>query len=507
MTETLFRQVRTRFAPSPTGHLHLGNAHTALFAWLFARRHGGSFVLRFEDTDLDRGVPGAAEAILEDLRWLGLDWDEGPDLGGPYGPYRQSERRALYQEAATRLQAAGLAYACYCTPEELATCRAGALSRGEPPRYDSRCRDLSPAEAERKTSELAAAGLKPALRFRLPEEDREIVVDDLIHGPTHFHIRDLDDFVLVRPNGTPLYNFAVTVDDWSMAITHVVRGEEHLPNTPRQLLLFEALGAAAPRFAHLPMLLGPGRRKLSKREQATTLRQYRDEGYLPEAVLNYLALLGWSDPSGRELLSRQELIAAFDLERVGKAAAAFDPERLARMNREYLRRLTPEELWDRLLPFLQQTWGGARPAGGEAERLRTAAVALREEGGTLTGLAGALQPFRDGAGPLREPEAERLLSGDQVPVVLSAATTVLRSVSPTEWRVETVGAALHRLPARLGLGAAKVFRPLRAALTGRASGPELPLIVALLGRDVTLARLDPFASHGYNQAKGEDRAE
>ncbi|HHW14260.1 MAG TPA: glutamate--tRNA ligase [Firmicutes bacterium] len=484
------KRVRTRFAPSPTGRLHLGNVHTALFAWLFARRNGGEFIVRFEDTDAERLVPGAEEEILADLRWLGLDWDEGPDRGGPYGPYRQSERTPLYAQAARRLSESGAAYECFCSPEELAERRAAALARGEPPRYDGRCRNLSPAERERRRAELAAVGRRPALRFRLPEEDREIAVRDLIHGTTVFHTRDLDDFLLVRPNGTPLYNFAVVVDDWSMAITHVLRAEEHLSNTPRQLLLFEALGAEAPVFAHLPMLMGPGRRKLSKREQAVSVREYREEGYLPEALLNFLALLGWSDPEGRELLTKEELLQAFSLDRVGKAGAVFDPEQLAWLNRQHLRGLAPADLWKRLFPFLEPPEGLLwPPEESELQRLQNAAAVLREDGSTLSALARALEPYFGGVHPPHEPEADRLLQAKHVPVVLNKASAALAQLSEADWRPELLSAALHRLPAELDLRPGQVFRPLRAALTGRTSGPELPVAVWLLGRPLALARL------------------
>ncbi|MGE5554048.1 MAG: glutamate--tRNA ligase [Betaproteobacteria bacterium] len=497
-----FHQVRTRFAPSPTGHLHLGNVHTALFAWLFARNAGGTFLVRFEDTDLERLIPGAEEAILEDLRWLGLDWDEGPDLGGAYGPYRQSERGDHYARAAARLLEAGHAYHCFCTPEELAERRAAALARGEPPRYDGRCRRLSRAEAARRRQELAAAGRQPALRFRLPDEEREIVIQDLIHGPTTFHTRDLDDFLLVRPNGVPLYNFAVVVDDWTMAITHVIRAEEHLSNTPRQVLLFEALGAPVPAFAHLPMLLGPGHRKLSKREQATTLRQYRDEGYLPEALLNYLALLGWSAPSGREFLSKQELVEAFTLDRVGKSAAVFDRERLAWLNREYLRQLGADDLWLRLCPFLEACGAPLIGAEEERERLRRAMQVFRGEVSTLAALARELQPYLRARRLVPEGEAAQLLLGADVPTVLARAEAILRLVPEEEWQPERLSVVLHRLPSELGWGVGKVFRPLRAALTGRSSGPELPVVLWLLGKELTLARLG-----AYNQVVSEDRAE
>lgn len=479
--------VRTRFAPSPTGELHLGNVHTALFAWAYARRAGGSFVVRFEDTDAERLVPGAEEAILGDLRWLGLDWDEGPDRGGPYGPYRQTERLDLYAEAAGRLLAEGRAYHCFCSAEDLARRREEALRRGEPPRYDGRCRDLPAEEVHRRLAALEAAGERPALRFRLPDERRELVVDDLVHGPTAFDLADLDDFLLVRPTGMPLYNFAVVVDDASMAITHVIRAEEHLSNTPRQVLLFEALGAPVPRFAHLPMLLGPGRRKLSKREAATALGQYREAGYLPQAVLNFLALLGWSDPEGREFLSAAELCARFSLDRVGRSAGIFDPERLRWMNREYLRRLTPEALWAALCPFLARRGHLAGDSG--EERLRAAAFALREEAGDLVELAELLDPFWPGPSPAPDAEAAKALASEAAGPALRAAGTLLADLAEGEWSRPVLNERLHALPPVLGLGPGKVFRPLRAALTGRTSGPELALVLWLLGRDLALARL------------------
>jgi nondiscriminating glutamyl-tRNA synthetase len=310
----------------------------------------------------------------------------------------------------------------------------------------------------------------------------------------------------------PLYNFAVVVDDVSMAITHVIRAEEHLSNTPRQLLLFAALGAAVPQFAHLPMLLGPGRRKLSKREAATALRQYREAGYLPEAVLNFLALLGWSDPDGREFMSAAELCDRFSLDRVGRAAGVFDAERLRWMNREYLRRTAPEALWPALRPFLVQA-GGDLPGGADEARLRDAAWHLREEAGDLVELAQVLLPFWPGPAPAPEPEAAKTLAGETAEPSLRAAYSALSELEGSEWSRSRVAEALHALPPALGLGPGKVFRPLRAALTGRTSGPELALIVWLLGRDLTLARvgakgpLQRRPGSAYNQGIGEDREE
>ncbi|MBE3575202.1 MAG: glutamate--tRNA ligase, partial [Firmicutes bacterium] len=312
--------VRVRFAPSPTGYLHIGNVHTALFSWLFARHNGGRFVLRIEDTDVDRSEARYEAAILDELRWLGLDWDEGVDKGGPYGPYRQSERLELYAQYAQRLLDTGHAYWCYCTREEIEAQRDAALRAGRAPRYNGHCRRLSEAERRRREQ----AGIKPVLRFRVPDTGGDIVVEDLIRGPIRFSLADLDDFVLVRSNGVPLYNLAVTVDDLTMRITHIIRAEEHLSNTPRQILIYQALGEAPPVFAHVSMLLGPDRTKLSKRHGAASISEFRGQGYLPEAILNYLALLGWTPPGGQEILSVPEIIRQFDLGRVSHSPAVFD---------------------------------------------------------------------------------------------------------------------------------------------------------------------------------------
>jgi len=342
------KPVRTRYAPSPTGFPHVGNIRTALFAWLFARHHGGRFIVRIEDTDVARRVEGAVEAILDSLRWLGMDWDEGPEVGGEYGPYFQSQRLELYREAAERLVAQGDAYYCYCSTQRLAEMREEQARRKRSSGYDRRCRDLSDAERAQKEAE----GVTPVVRFRMPREG-QTAFNDIIRGTVVFENSQLDDFVLLKSDGYPTYHLANVVDDHLMEINHVIRAEEWLSSVPRHKLLYQALGYEIPQMAHLPMILGPDRAKLSKRHGAVSITEYQEQGYLPEAMLNFLALLGWSLDDKTELLSRQELIASFSLERVSKTAAIFNQEKLDWMNGVFLRELSHEELSKKIMPFLR----------------------------------------------------------------------------------------------------------------------------------------------------------
>src|SRR5215831_8577759 len=323
--------MRVRFAPSPTGHLHVGNARTAIFNWLLARGHRGTFILRIEDTDVARSTRESEATILRDLKWLGLDWDEGPDVGGAHGPYRQSERLHLYESYAKELLAAGHAYYCFCSTAQLEAERQEALATGRPARYAGTCRGLSVDRAKARI----AAGERPAIRFRVPL--REVAFTDAVRGEVHFHTDVIGDPVIVRADGHPAYNFAVVVDDALMEITHVVRGEDHISNTPRQILLYDALGFAAPTFAHLSLVMGPDHSPLSKRHGATSVAEFRAKGYLPEALVNYLALIGWSPGSGEELLPIAELARRFSLQAVGHSAGVFDEEKLAWANRHYLK--------------------------------------------------------------------------------------------------------------------------------------------------------------------------
>src|SRR3954463_4307176 len=347
---------RVRFAPSPTGQLHVGNARTALFNWLLARGQEGTFILRIEDTDAERSSRESEEAIVRDLRWLGLDWDEGPDIGGAPGPYRQSERLHLYQSYAKELLSAEAAYYCFCTTAQLDADRQDALANGRPARYAGTCRRLSREQAAARL----ASGERPAIRFRVPEE-RDVVFTDAVRGDVRFQADVIGDPIIVRADGTPAYNFAVVVDDALMAVTHVVRGEDHISNTPRQILLYEALGFAPPTFAHLSLVMGPDHSPLSKRHGATSVAEFRGKGYLPEALVNYLALIGWSPGGGDELLPIDELARRFSLDGVGHSAGVFDEEKLAWANRHYLKVADASRLAELVLPYFDEAGIGMTP--------------------------------------------------------------------------------------------------------------------------------------------------
>lgn len=479
--------VRVRYAPSPTGFLHIGGARTALFNWLFARRHGGVFVVRVEDTDVDRSREDLVAPLLDGLRWLGLDWDEGPGVGGPHGPYFQSQRLELYQAEARRLLEAGRAYRCYCTVEELEAMRQEARRRGEASfRYPGRCRDLSPAECAARERE----GRVPVIRFKAPGRG-ETVVQDLIHGEVRFDHQVIDDFILIKSDGTPTYNFAAVVDDHAMRITHVIRGDDHLSNTPRQVLLCEALGYPVPRFAHVPLILGPDRSKLSKRRHGdlVAVDTFRQRGFFPEAVRNYLALLGWSPGDGREILSTEELIEAFDLGRVHKAAAVYDVEKMAWMNGHYMRTLPLDRVAGEALPRLVAA-GLVREPLGEAERAYVWRVVdlVRQRVRTLEELVEASRYFFadvDGY----DPEGVRKRFGRPgVAEVLEAARAALERVEPFE--APRIEQAFRDLCQRLGIGTGELFHPVRLAVTGRTVGPGLFELMELVGRERCLERID-----------------
>ena len=341
-------KIRVRFAPSPTGYLHIGNARTALFNWLFARHYGGCFILRIEDTDTDRHVAEAEGLIIQDLKWMGLDWDEGPDKGGPYGPYRQSDRLDIYQSYAQKLVESGRAYYCYCTPEELEASRQKMLASGQTPQYDGRCLHLS----DEQKKEFEKEGRRPSVRFRTLGD--AVVVNDLIRGEVSFDGQTIGDFIILRSDGRAAYNFAVVIDDIQMEITHVLRGEDHLSNTPRQVLIYQALGFNPPQFGHMPMILGPDRTRLSKRHGATSVVSYREKGYLPEAINNYLALLGWSSPDEEEILPQEKLVQKFTVDRISRSAAIFDLTKLNWMNGNYIREAELDRITRLCIPFLKE---------------------------------------------------------------------------------------------------------------------------------------------------------
>jgi glutamyl-tRNA synthetase len=472
--------VRTRYAPSPTGTLHIGGARTALFSYLYARRHGGVFVLRIEDTDQAREVAGSTEAIMDDLRALGIVWQEGPDVGGPYGPYRQSERLPRYREALAALEARGLAYRCYCTPEELEAVRQAQRAAGKPPRYPGTCRALTADDYR------ARVGQPYVLRLRVPDSG-ETIVDDLIRGRVVFDNAVLNDFVIQKSDGMPVYNFAVVVDDHDMAITHVIRGEEHLSNTPKQLLVYRALGLRPPAFAHVPMILAPDRSKLSKRHGATAVSEYRQMGILPEALVNYLALLGWSPPDGEEFFDVEEAARHFDLDRVQKTAAVYDQKKLVWMNGQYLRRLSEARLATAVRPFLaaigiDPDHPPVRPATDLAGAIRL----TRERAHTLAELAEAMAFLYQPVTTYEEKGVAKHF-GPEAADRLAMLADRLADLDP--WTVAALEAEYNRLAETLGISRALLIHPTRLALTGRTVGPGLFELMEALGRTEAVARL------------------
>ena len=472
--------VRVRFAPSPTGFLHVGGARTALFNWLFARRHGGVFILRIEDTDRTRYVPGAVEDIMSSLRWLGLEWDEGPEVGGPYGPYFQSQRLDIYREYAHRLVKEGRAYYCYCSPERLAALRREQRARKEPPGYDRRCRNLT----ARERAQYEAQGIVPVVRLKVPLEGKTSFYD-LIRGEITVDNRTLDDLVLLKSDGYPTYHLANVVDDHLMEITHVMRADEWIPSTPRHVLLYQAFGWEPPKFAHLPIILSPsGKGKLSKRHGATSVNEFRKQGYLPEAMFNFLALLGWAYDDRTDIFDREQAIARFDLEGVHKAPASFSYDKLEWMNGVYIRRLPPEELALRLLPFY-------REAGFPAdERLLKELVPLIQE--RIKKLADAipLTDFLFVEELSYEPEL-LIQKGMNAQECLAALERVREALAELPaFDKEMLEARLRALAQELGLKTRQLFGLIRVATTGKTVAPPLFGSLSLLGKKRTLARIE-----------------
>ncbi|NPV53243.1 MAG: glutamate--tRNA ligase [Firmicutes bacterium] len=486
------KPVRVRFAPSPTGYLHVGGARTALFNWLFARHHGGRFILRIEDTDVARSTEASTGAIIESMRWLGLDWDEGPVVGGDYGPYFQSERLQVYREHMDRLIENGNAYYCYCTPEELEERRKEAVARGEVPRYDGRCRDLSPSQIRRFQDE----GRRVSVRFMVPEG--ETLIHDLIRGEVKFSNSSVDDFVIMKSDGFPTYNFAAVVDDSLMGMTHIIRAEEHLPNTPKQVMIYRALGYPLPEFAHVPMILGPDRSKLSKRHGATSVTQYRDMGYLPEALVNYLALLGWAYDAEHEIFSTEELIEKFSLEGVSKNAAIFDPKKLEWMNGQYIRMADPDRIMRLAIPFLQS--GGLLPEKAS----KASAGGAKDEEEVDSGVSRVIQLFKDRMKTVKdiveladyfftdnirydEAAVKKFLARPRLAGIFGELIERLGRLEP--FTQEGIEAVMRGLAAELGLKAGDVIHPTRVALTGRAVSPGLFEVMEVLGKETVLKRL------------------
>lgn len=467
--------VRTRFAPSPTGEPHIGNIRTTIFEYLFARHENGKFILRIEDTDKSREVPGSKEKIIEGLKWLGLEWDEGPGVGGPFGPYIQSERLELYQKMAVKLVELGKAYYCFCSPKRLEEVRKAQAEKGEAPRYDQHCRDLSPEECQARLSKKEMA----VIRLKVPEKG-ETSFDDIVRGKVTFQNSEIDDQVLLKSDGYPTYHLAVVVDDHAMEVNYVIRGEEWLSSTPKHILIYQAMGWKTPYYAHAPLILGSDRSKLSKRHGATSLTEYRDKGYLPEALINFLALLGWSPKENRDLFTKEELIKEFSLERIQKNPAIFDMDKLNWFNGQYIRKLDPEELSKRLQPFI--------PSDYDSELVKKVIPLVQDRMVTLKDFI----PLTDFFFKYEiDYDKKLLLQKDRKGgETREALERVLEVIKKSAWKHEDLEKACRGLAEELKWKPGELFMTIRVALTGRTATPPLFETMLVLGKEMTVERLE-----------------
>ncbi|ATY84298.1 glutamate--tRNA ligase [Kyrpidia spormannii] len=475
--------VRVRFAPSPTGALHLGGVRTALLNWLFARHTGGRMVLRIDDTDLARSSEVHLRQILEGFRWLGLSFDEGIEEGGAFGPYRQSQRLEIYRRHLDNLIQRGLAYPCYCSAEELKAARESALKEGRTPRYPGTCRHLAPEERAARE----AAGQRPVYRLRV-DQDQPVVVDDLVRGRVEFAPDQLDDFVIFKSDGWPTYHFATVVDDLEMGITHVIRAEEHLSNTPRHVVLFQLLDGRVPAFAHVPMILAPDRTKLSKRHGATSVDEFRSLGFLPQALVNYCLLLGWSPGDEEEIISLDKAVARFSIDRIVKHAAVYDIRKLEWINGHYLRTMPLDKVWEYARPFFEEA-GFVSPTATEAEIQAAQARldAVRERVHTLVEAVDAVSYFYRPVTEYDPKGVRKHLQRPETADLLQEARKVLEGAE--SWDTATLETLYRDLIAKRGIKGGELIHPTRLALTGRTVGPGLFEVMALLGREATLDRL------------------
>ncbi|HJV47580.1 MAG TPA: glutamate--tRNA ligase [Bacillota bacterium] len=480
-------EVRVRFAPSPTGHLHIGGARSALFNYLFARNKGGKFIVRIEDTDRQRNVESAEAKLIESMRWLGADWDESIDVGGPHAPYRSMDRMDIYTTHIQQLIQEEKAYYCYCTPEELEKDREEYKAKGLTPMYTGRCRHLTPEQKNKFTEE----GRKPSVRFRVLE-NREYVVKDHIRGQVTFESNGIGDFVIARPDGIPTYNFAVVIDDHLMQISHVIRGEEHLSNTPRQLMIYEAFGFKAPEFAHVALILNKDRQKMSKRDETVVqfVEQYRELGYLPEALLNFLVLLGWSPEGEEEIFTKEQLIQKFSLDRVSKSPAVFDQEKLKWMNNYYIKQQPIERIVELCVPHLQEAGLISKTLTEEELDWTTRLVALYQEqlafGAEIVELSSLF--FKN---EIEYGEEEKVvLSEEQVPVVLKAFYEEIQLLD--SFTDEEIKQTLKKVQKTTGHKGKALFMPIRAAVTGELHGRDLNHTISLLGKEKVSQRLLAF---------------
>ena len=476
--------VRVRIAPSPTGYMHIGNVKTAMYDWLLARHTGGSFILRIEDTDLTRKVEGAIDVIYESLKWMGLEWDEGPDIGGPYGPYIQSERLELYQEAAERLISQGDAYYCYCSSERLDEMRKEQMARKQPPGYDRHCRDLTPEQR----AEYESQGIKPVVRMKVPLEG-QITYTDMIYGDVSFDYSTINDFVMLKSDGYPTYHLANVVDDTAMKITHIIRGDEWISSVPMHLAIYKALGYTPRLYVHHPMLLGPNRAKLSKRHGDVAVLQYREKGYLPEAVFNFLALIGWSLDDKTEIMTRKELIDNFSLERISKTGALFNWEKLEWMNGLYIRNLSLDEFMERSMPYLEKGLPETVKRPLDKDHLKQMLELVQERAKTLAEVPELVSFFYiEESG--YEPDlliGKKMIKEDAVKV-LEVSLERLSALEPFD--TESMENLLRPLAEELGFKAGQLFGTLRVATTGRTAAPPLFQTMEVLGKEVCLNRIE-----------------
>ncbi|AUZ36950.1 glutamate--tRNA ligase [Bacillus paralicheniformis] len=478
-------EVRVRYAPSPTGHLHIGNARTALFNYLFARSQGGKFIIRIEDTDRKRNIEGGEQSQLNYLKWLGIDWDESVDVGGEYGPYRQSERNDIYKTYHEELLEKGLAYKCYCTEEELEKEREEQAARGEMPRYSGKCRNLTKEEQEK----LEAEGRQPSIRFKVPQGE-VISFNDIVKGEISFETDGIGDFVIVKKDGTPTYNFAVAVDDYLMKMTHVLRGEDHISNTPKQIMIYNALGWDIPAFGHMTLIVNENRKKLSKRDESIIqfIEQYEELGYLPEALFNFITLLGWSPVGEEELFTKEQFIEIFDVHRLSKSPAVFDTHKLKWVNNQYVKKLDLDQVIELTVPHLQKAGKVSEELTGSEQEWVRKLISLYQEqlsyGAEIVELTELF--FKDDIQYNRE--ARTVLEEEQVPEVLRVFAEKLEQLD--SFTADEIKASIKAVQKETGHKGKKLFMPIRVATTGQTHGPELPQSIELLGKDTVLKRLN-----------------
>lgn len=484
------KNIRVRFAPSPTGYLHIGGARTALFNWLYARHYQGTFVLRIEDTDRVRSTEEAVQAILDGMKWLGLDWDEGPEKGGEYGPYFQTERLSSYKYFVDQLLDSGNAYYCYCSPEELKNRRQDELAKGKVVIYDRRCLNLTLAEKRQFDKE----GRKPSIRLKMP--DKKIIVQDLIKGRMEFDSKLLSDFVIIKSDGIPTYNFAAAVDDILMKISLVMRGDDHISNTPKQIVIYQALGAPVPEFAHIPMIMGPDNTRLSKRHGATSVTEYQRLGFLPEAVVNYIAHLGWSSGTNQEIFTLQELIKYFTLDKISGHSAIFDMEKLNWFNGEYLKEMSDEKYVEKLLPFLRDANYVDSILNKEQENWLKTVVSLMK-----TRVKNFRQFLEYGDYFFTEDfiidkNAELVLKQDGIRNILEHLVIGLNKID--HWDQENIESKVREVAAQINVKGKQIIHPARAALSGKTVGPGLFALMEVLGKEKNIARLERAITKNVN---------